>query len=188
MPSYIFLTIPHVCNMTDLMVPSLERPEYMYELRGVAENIVRERIKHSEVSPHTESLESYKPHAASDGVDPPLDAHPPRDEDSIHVGPAFHIPMTKVNELQDLPSQIDFDWQASAPPGPVTTSATARNLGEELDVVSTPASMALPSRVDENKFVEVSAIALEAVLVATQVEHAQTSFTPTTVTADATSA
>ena len=172
------------------MVHPLEHPEYMYELRNVAENIAGERIKHSEVhtSPHIQSLESDKVPSASDGVEPPLDANPPHDEDSIHVGPAFHIPMTQEKSLQDLPSQIDFDWQDSVPPGPVTTCATARNLVEELDVVSTPASVALPSHVDENNFVEVATIAEEAVIVATQVEHAQTIVTLPTATANATSA
>ena len=44
------------------MVPSLERSEYMYELRNIAENIVMERCKNSEVHlpTHTEYVESYK--------------------------------------------------------------------------------------------------------------------------------
>lgn len=34
-----------------MMVPPLERSEYMYELRNIADNIVRERLEHSEVHP-----------------------------------------------------------------------------------------------------------------------------------------
>lgn len=33
------------------MVPSRERTEYMYELRNIAENIVRERLEHLDLHP-----------------------------------------------------------------------------------------------------------------------------------------
>lgn len=132
------------------MVPSLEQPEYMLELRNVAENIVRERCTHSEVHAPTctEGVESYKVPDGSDGAQHPLAAHPVTDEDSIHVGAAIDLP-----------------------PGPCTSTATARNLVEELDVVSCPASVPLDTHVDTNKFAEVSQIAQEAVMIATQVDN-----------------
>ena len=37
--------------MADVMVPSVECSEYMDELRNIADNIVRERLEHSEVHP-----------------------------------------------------------------------------------------------------------------------------------------
>lgn len=154
------------------MVPKLENPEYMYELRSVADNIVRERWMHSEVHAptRTEGVESYKVPDGSDGVQPPLVAHPANDEDSIHVGPAFNIPMTQEKSLEDLPSQLDFDWQDSVPPGPSTSSAIARNLDEELHVSCTPATEPADTHSDTNKFAEVSQIAQEAVMVATQID------------------
>jgi len=160
--------------MVDIMVPSLENPEYMYELRGIAENIVRERCKHSELhsdsrfSSHTEAGPSYNVAEGEEYIDPLVDAGPAKDSSShakdSHIGPAFHIPMTQEKSLQDLPSQLDFDWQDSATPCPMSGTTTARNLGEELDVVSTPAVAASPIRVQVDTFVEVSQIAQEAVM------------------------
>ena len=103
----------------------------MYELHNIAENIVRERCKHSEVHPptHTGGVESYKVADATEDVQPPVDPHPANDSPSIpadlHVGPMFHIPMTQEKTLQDLPSQLDCDWQDSATPDPSTAPATA---------------------------------------------------------------
>ena len=111
------------------MVPSLERTEYMLELRGIADNIVRERLEHSEVHPLTHSGP-----AADDSSCEVAQSHP---ESPTHIGtsvethsvvdgkesqrmpgdvdvePAFHIPMTQAKSLEDLPSQLDFDWQDS---------------------------------------------------------------------------
>ena len=144
------------------MVPSLERPEYMYELRNIADNIMRERCKHSELHSdshfriHTDAGPSYKVPEDEEYVDPaPAKDVPSQGKDS-HVGPAFHIPMTQDKSLEGLPSQLDFDWQDSATPGPMSATITARNLGEELDVAS-------PTHVEVDTFVEVSQIAQEAV-------------------------
>ena len=129
------------------MVPSLERSEYMNELRNIADHIVRERCKHSDVhfATHSEGAQSYKLVVDSEDVDPPLDAGAANVSPSIqgdsHVGPVFHIPMTQEKSLEDLPSHMDFDWQDCGTPGPSTAPTTTRNLGEELDVVSTPAKI-----------------------------------------------
>ena len=136
-------------TLADIMVPSLERSdlEYMYELRNIADNIVRERCKHLSVhfATHSEGVQSYKLAEDWEDVDPPLDAGATNVSPSIHgdshVGPAFHIPMTQEKSLEDLPSQMNFEWQDSGTPGPSTAPTTARNLGEELDVVSTPAKI-----------------------------------------------
>ena len=159
------------------MVPSLERPEYMYELRQIADNIVKERCKHSELHSdpqfvtHTEGGPSYKVAEGSEFIESPADVAPkdsPSQPGDSHVGPAFHIPMTQEKSLQDLPSQLDFDWQESATPCPSTAATTARSLGEELNVVSTPAVAASPPHVEVDTFVQVSQIAQEAVMDATQ--------------------
>ena len=175
------------------MVPSLERPEYMYELRNIADNIVRERCKHSAVHfpAHTEGVQMHKVAEDSHDHEPPLGARPANDSPSTHetehAGPAFHIPMTQEKSLQDLPSQLDFDWQDSATPGPSTAAATARNSGEELDVLGTPTLAASPMHVDVDTFVQVSQMGHEAVMDAI---HQETPVPPSTTTsgiADATS-
>ena len=155
------------------MVPSLEQPEYMYELRNIADNIVRERCKHSEVQPptHTACVASYKVADVSEGVEEPVESQVPDGSPSTHgdghVGPAFHIPMTQEKTLLELPSQLDFDWQESATQGPSIAPAAAQNPVEEVDT-----------------FVLVSQIAQEAVMDATQGPPS----TLTTRTADASSA
>ena len=121
------------------MVPSLERAEYMLELRGVADNIVRERLEHSEVHPTTHSgpgrddssCEVAQSHPVSGtntctSENAPGSEHVPpsvepqsavngkdsqRVPGNVDVEPAFHIPMTQTKSLEDLPSQLDFDWQ-----------------------------------------------------------------------------
>ena len=168
------ITIPVCTCLADIMVPSLELPEYMYELRNIADNICRERCKHSELHPdphfttHTEAGPSYKVAEDEECVDPQVDAAPATDVPSqapdSHVGPAFHIPMTQEKSLQDLPSQLDFDWQDSATPCPMSATTAARNLAEELDVVRTPAVAASPTHVQVDTFVEVSQIAQETVM------------------------
>lgn len=91
---------------TDIMVPPVERSAYMYELRNCAENMVRERWTHLEVKP------------------PVRRSHERRADEP--VGPAFHIPMTQDRSLEELPSQMDFDWQDSVSPKgtPAVTEAT----------------------------------------------------------------
>jgi hypothetical protein len=172
------------------MVPSLERPEYMYELRQIADNIVREQCKHSELHSdlhfpkHTEAGAGYKAAEGSEFVESPVDAaskDSPSPAGESHVGPAFHIPMTQEKSLEDLPSQMDFDWQESATPCPSPVPTTARSLVEELDVVGTPAIVAEPPHVEVHSFVEVSQIAQEAVMDAAQQE------TPTRTSATTTS-
>jgi hypothetical protein len=164
------------------MVPSLELPEYMYELRNIADNIVRERCKNSELhsevhftthseATHTEVGPSYK--VAEDVED--MEAGPVQDSSSqakdSHVGPAFHIPMTQDKSLHDLPSQLDFDWQDSATPLPMS---------------ATPAVVAAaPIHVQVDTFVEVSQIAQEAVMDATVHEIPHVTTATTTSIADA---
>ena len=156
------------------MVPLLERGEYMYELRNIAENIVRERLEHFSVhppvhsGPHTfqtgEVQESCRESSAIPGnaeasevpQPPPDSTHAAIDFSSTPGGsqaiPAFHIPMTQERTLEGLPSQMDFDWSASPIPTPAMAAATA-----------------VPPKVTEvNAFVMVSQIAEEAVKNATQ--------------------
>ena len=169
------------------MVPSLECTEYMYKLQEIANNIVRECCKHAEVHlpTHTGGVDSCKVLDASDDVEPPVEPHGADDSPSqhgdMHVGPAFHIPMTQEKTLLDLPNQLDFDWQESKSHGPSIAPATAQNLGEELDVANTPLNAALLVHVEVDTFVQVSQIAHEAVMDATQ----QPFITITTNTADA---
>ena len=139
--------------MADVMVPSLECSEYMDELRNIADNIVRERLEHSEVHPSTDSglptnassCEVAQSHPqiptnigtsvkafVSEVVQPSVEPH------ANDVGPVFHIPMTKVSSLEELPSQLDFEWQDSVSPNPTPALGTTRNLGGELNVVGTP--------------------------------------------------
>lgn len=139
------------------MVPNLERDEFMYEPHQIADNIVMERCKHSEVQGRSVGgvAESSKDAAGLQDEQPPN--RPPLEGDSpsilkeLHVEPVIHIPMTQEKSLQELPSQLDFDWTESATPA---TPATARNLSEEHHVVDT--------------FVQVSQIAHEAIADATQ--------------------
>ena len=164
------------------MVPSLERSEYMDELRNIADNIVRERLEHSEV--HAPSHSGLPAVASSCEVAqsrPPTpfdvgtsakaaashDVQPSAEKLVGDAGPAFHIPMTQDKSLEDLPSQLDFDWQESQSPNPTPGLGTSRNLGGELDVVGTPRSTAGPVDVGMETFMEVSQIAEEAVREAT---------------------
>jgi hypothetical protein len=93
----------------------------MYELHGIAENIVIERCKHLEVRPntHTGGGESYKEADGEQDVQPPKEPHTAMDSPTVagdvHVEPVFHIPMTQEKTLQELPSQLDFDWTESTP-------------------------------------------------------------------------
>jgi len=70
------------------------------------------------------------------------------------LGPAFHIPMTQDKTLEDLPSQIDFEWQDSVCPLPTPAVRT------------TPA--AAPTGPENIELLEVSQIAQEAVVNLTQ--------------------
>lgn len=158
------------------MVPSRERTEYMYELRNIAENIVRERLEHLDLHPpvHTRP-ETFQcgemqevEHANSGNVgsaEAPLDEQtrshslgPAMDSPSAPVGsqamPAFPKAMTQDRSLDDLPSQMDFDWQVSQSLNPTP------GVGPAGDV---------PSNVKEvNEFVLVSQIAEEVVKDATE--------------------
>lgn len=162
-------------GLAEIMDPPLERHPYMYELRNVAENIARERLENSERHPvghsghetgePSEVQASFREHADNLGNaeasevehTPPHTAHVTTDSPSTdggtQVGPAFHIPMTQDKTLEDLPSQLYFDWQDSVslnltPPGPKASD--------------------VPQAVTEvNAFAEVSEIAEEAVKHAT---------------------
>lgn len=184
------VTCVHV--VTDVMVPSLERAEYLDELRNIADNVVRERLEHSEVHPlaHTgpltdaSSCEMAQSHSQTptnigtsakdgglEGVGPCFETHVSDvTEDAqcvqrhVDVRPAFDIPMTQAKSLEELPSQLEFDWQDSTPSIPTPCVGAARNLDGDLDGVVTPRSEPGPTDVGTGTFVEVSQIAREAVL------------------------
>ena len=80
--------------------------------------------------------------------------------------PAWDIPMTQDKSLQELPSQLDLDWQESVLPTPMPSLAAVRNLGEELEVVGATRNADPPVVLDT--FAEVSQIARESVMGATQ--------------------
>jgi hypothetical protein len=173
------------------MVPSLERTEYMLELRGIAENIVRERLEHAEVHPLTHSgpalddsscevaqshpelpthIGSSAKAAVTEHVVPSVEPHfavegkeSRRMPSEVDVEPVFHIPMTQARSLEDLPSQLDFDWQDSVSQMGTPAPNAARNLDGELDVVCTPRSAVEPISTPMDTFVEVSQIVEEAV-------------------------
>ena len=165
-PNDSLVTCPCVHAVADVMVPSLERTEYMYELHNISENIVNERGKHSEVQPrtHADGADCYKEADGWQDEGPPVGSQPaPASPSNVHVAPVFHIPMTQEKTLQELPSQLDFEWTESATPDPSTAPAAAQNL--QVDVLA---------------FEEVSQIAHEAVIDATS-HPPGTSTTVTTV-------
>jgi hypothetical protein len=82
----------------------------------------------------------------------------------VDVGPVFHIPMTQARSLEDLPSQLDFDWQDSVSANPTPAVGAARNLDGELEHVGTPRTVAAALDVGVDTFGEVSQIAQEAVM------------------------
>jgi hypothetical protein len=164
-------------GMAEVMVPPLERPEYMLELRNIAENIARERLEHSEVHP---------PAQGEPQIDERADVQESCRESSAHLGnaevseveqpdprtmrvsidspstpeamPAFVIPMTQEKSLEELPSQLDFDWQDSVSSNPTPAGTGA---------VVAAASEANPKVMEVDTFVLVSQIAEEAVKNAT---------------------
>jgi hypothetical protein len=181
------------------MVPTLERAEYLEDLRNLADNIVKDRLEHSDIHPiawgqpstPASSCEVAQSHpqtpthratstkvTGSEDVIPSAEAQTGVVEESqslqgdVDVGPAFHIPMTQAKSLEDLPSQLDFDWQDSVSANP--TPAAARSLDGELEHVGTPRIVA--AAVDEGipTFIEVSQIAQEAVMDATPQQPAET--------------
>lgn len=156
----------HVClGLADVMVQPLERREYLYELRGVSENIVQERLEQLQVRsrnmwPETfergkvqesanvgvldaSEVEQAPPHSPNATMD---STSTPDDSQAI---PAFHIPMTQGKSLEELPSQLDFEWTESVAPNPMP--------------VVDAASVVPPHDPELNSFVMVSQIASEAV-------------------------
>lgn len=131
------------------MVPPTERSEYLMELRNVVDNMVRERCDNSELHPVAQSgdeplqradvTESFPEGSGNLGTP---------------VGPAFEIPMTQDKTLEELPSQIDFEWQDSVSPSLAPALATSTTVA--------------PKDTEDNAFVEISQIAEEAVVHATQ--------------------
>jgi hypothetical protein len=101
-------------------------------------------------------------------VHPPrLSGHGPVERDEVQesflescsnlgtpLGPAFNIPMTQDKTLEELPNQIDFEWQDSLSPKLIPALATS---------IATA-----PIDTEDNAFVEVSQIAQEAVVHAIQ--------------------
>ena len=92
--------------------------------------------------------------------------------------------MTQAKSLEDLPSQLDFDWQESETPVTSVAPAIVQNLGEELDVASTPAIGASHNSLEVDKFAKVSQIAQEAIMDALQQETPVPIRTTTTATTD----
>ena len=76
--------------------------------------------------------------------------------------------MTQEKSLEDLPSQLDLDWQDSVSLTPTPSLATTRNLGQELEAVASSQVDDPPVVVAIDTFAEVSQIAQEAVMDATQ--------------------
>jgi hypothetical protein len=178
------------------MVPPPEPTEYLYELRAIAENINRERGHHSELHPEVANLyEAYIVDSevqvtnASNadtcrGVDIPEAAEvvqPRVEPDSnqngeeadgrdagVQAGPAREIPMTQAKSLEDLPSQLDLECQDSASLTPNPSHEATRNLGQELEAVASSPVHDVAVVVEVDTFAEVSQIAQEVVMDATQ--------------------
>lgn len=185
--------------MADELVKPERPPEYLYELRAIAENIGRERVQESDVhKPKTTFQEVNTHHSeqqvtnastantscnpsipeASEVVRPVVEpesklmANDSPSADVGHVGPAWHIPMTQERSLEDLPSQLDLDWQdsvSSTPtPSPAATQVPQRlnandlGAGGSSEVVEPQVVLAVDT------FAEVSQIAAEVVMAATQ--------------------
>lgn len=180
--------------MADVLVPPRYETDYLYELRAIAENISRERCQHSEVNTTAAVLiPQYIPQCglqvtdacepdnvcnvgtpqASEVVTPEVEPESKESAEDPHSGdadarsePAWDIPMTQDKSLQELPSQLDLDWQESVLPTPMPSLAAVRNLGEELEVVGATRNADPPVVLDT--FAEVSQIAQESVMGATQ--------------------
>lgn len=146
-----------------MMVPPVERSDSMYEIRNMSDNIAKERCEHSEVQP---------PGQNGGECEDRVDVHQPVPESvgnlATTVGPAFHIPMTQDKTLEELPSQLDFDWQDSVSPKGTPAVPTAMAVA--------------PKDPEESAFVEVSQIAHEAVVHATQQQAERETDPPTTTT------
>lgn len=154
----------NVCfGLADVMVPRRERTEYLYELRCIAENIVRERLEQSEPHPpvhcgspvfqggkvhesfreiadslgNAEHPPPHSPHATMDSTCTPADSQ---------AIPAFDIPMTQDKTLEELPSQLDFELYDPVAPTPAVAVASVT-----------------PPVTEMNAFVQVAEIASEAV-------------------------
>jgi hypothetical protein len=172
------------------MVPPPEPTEYLYELRAIAENISKERGHHSELHPEVANLyEAYivdsqvqVTNASNADIPEAAEVVQPRvDPDSIQngeeaagrdagvqAGPAWEIPMTQAKSLEDLPSQLDLEWQDSASLTPNPSHAATRNLGQELEAVASSPVRDAAVVVEVHTFAEVSQIAQEVVMDATE--------------------
>ena len=134
--------------LAEIMVPPLERNDYLGELRNIADNMVRERGEHTELHPAVHTGQGTGQETGQESF--------PENSGSLGtpVGPAFHIPMTQDKSLEELPSQIDIEWQESVSPNLTPALATS--------------SAVAPKDTEDNAFVEVSQIAEEAVVNAAQ--------------------
>lgn len=140
------------------MVPPLEQHEFMSELRNIADNILRERWEHVEVHQRGHSMQ--EPIESAD-VHKPLEGSAVQESNpdvsgnlGAPVGPAFDIPMTQQKTLEELPSQIDLEWQGSISPSLTPNEATT--------------SAVTTKDTEDNAFAEVQQIAEEAAEHATQ--------------------
>ena len=128
-----------------VMVPSQEPAEYLYELRAISENIVRERCEISEVHPPTPSEHEADEHTCE------VDATNVKDVgNTSNLGP------------------VALDWKDLVFPTPSTSLNAADPLAEEVDLAGKSQDVEPPVAVALDKFAEVCEIAEEAVIDATQ--------------------
>ena len=76
--------------------------------------------------------------------------------------------MTQDRTLQDLPNQVDLDWQDLVSPTPSPSFNATQNLAKELDMIGKSHTAEPPVVVVVDTFAEVSRIAQDAIMDATQ--------------------
>jgi hypothetical protein len=135
----------YVYLFAGVMVPPQEPAEYLYELRVISDNIVRERCETSEVHPPTPSQHEADEHTC--------------EVDSTNV--------TDVGNTSNL-SPVALDWKDLVFPTPSTSLNAADPLAEEVDLAGRSQDVEPPVVVALDKFAEVCEIAEEAVIDATQ--------------------
>jgi hypothetical protein len=112
---------------------------------AIAKNIFRERCETSEVHPPT----------------------PCQHEADVHPCEVEATNVTNVGNTSNL-SQVALDWKDLVSPTPNPSFKAAGELAEELDVVGKSQTVEPPVTVALDTFAEVSQIAKEAVIDATQ--------------------
>ena len=151
----------------------------MYELRALSENVVREHGETLEVHPPTPIQNEAAMHGCkveatnTTNVGNTSKTYVVKDlqllmetqsnaEHSVsmhayvHVGSAWYILMIQDKTLQDLPSQVELDWQDSVSFLINLSFNAAQNLAENLDVVGKSQTAELSVVVAVGTFAEVS--------------------------------